>query len=596
LVIRIDVWTGEIVVTKKSNQTSEMQDLKNQLKRKINEMRSMQQIGKTLSSVLDRDRLLALIMDEVTRLMNAERGTLYIVENEKGELWSKIAQKAEIKEIRLKIGVGIAGHVAKTGDVINIKDAYNDKRFDPTTDKKTGYKTRSILCMPIREPVKKKGQVGEIIGVLQILNKKDGVFTEEDEDLLTSLGSQIAISLVNARLYGILDNRARELDLLFKLEKELSRAYDVNDMSKNLVKLIPKSLDSEHLILLFLDEEGKTITHHFANNLAEDKLAAAPFSIEKGILKDVLKNKMIYLSNNATTDKIINREWMDYVGINIENIICAPLINEKGVIGVLYLINKKGEHGYYTTNDKKILESISSQIARGVENYRLKEEKMKADRLSAIGNMMSTIVHDLRTPMNNIYGFVDLMLEEDEKQTREEYAEIVNEQIKILTNMTTDVLDFAKGKTTILPVKHPVDKLIKNFAKFFEEDTKRKGFNFQWAVNTSSMIYVDPEKINRVFMNIMKNALEAMKKGGTFSITADEHDGQVLFCLKDTGMGIPEKIRDKLFDSFVTSGKKGGTGLGLAIVKKVVEEHKGKIEVESETGAGTTFKLYFPKV
>jgi K+-sensing histidine kinase KdpD len=559
-------------------------------------MHSMQQIGKTLSSVLDRDRLLVLIMDEVTRLMDAERGTLYIVEGEKGELWSKIAQKSEIKEIRLKIGVGIAGHVAKTGEIINIKDAYNDERFDPTTDKKTGYRTRSILCMPIREPVKKKGQVGEIIGVLQILNRKEGVFTAEDEDLLTSLCSQVAISLVNARLYGILDNRARELDLLFNLEKELSRAYDVNEMSKNLVKLIPKSLDSEHLILLFLDDEGKTISYQFANQVKEDKLKAAPFSVEKGILNYVLDKKEIYLTNDAPNDKHIDQELMKFLKLEVRNVICAPLINEKGVIGVFYLINKKGEHGYYTSNDKKILESISSQIARGVENYRLKEEKMKADRLSAIGNMMSTIVHDLRTPMNNIYGFVDLMLEEDEQETREEYAGIINEQIKVLTNMTTDVLDFAKGKTTILPVKYPVDKLVKDFAKFFEDDTKRKGFNFEWAVNVSSMIYIDPEKINRVFMNIMKNSLEAMKKGGTFSLTAEEQNGEILFSLKDTGKGIPEEIRDKLFDSFVTSGKKGGTGLGLAIVKKVVEEHKGKIEVESEPGVGTTFKLYFPKV
>ncbi len=582
--------------TKKSNSSTELQDLKNQLKRKINEMHSMQQIGKTLSSVLDRDRLLVLIMDEVTRLMDAERGTLYIVEGEKGELWSKIAQKSEIKEIRLKIGVGIAGHVAKTGEIINIKDAYNDERFDPTTDKKTGYRTRSILCMPIREPVKKKGQVGEIIGVLQILNRKEGVFTAEDEDLLTSLCSQVAISLVNARLYGILDNRARELDLLFNLEKELSRAYDVNEMSKNLVKLIPKSLDSEHLILLFLDDEGKAISYQFANQVKEDKLKAAPFSVEKGILNYVLDKKEIYLTNDAPNDKYIDQELMKFLKLEVQNVICAPLINEKGVIGVFYLINKKGEHGYYTSNDKKILESISSQIARGVENYRLKEEKMKADRLSAIGNMMSTIVHDLRTPMNNIYGFVDLMLEEDEQETREEYAGIINEQIKILTNMTTDVLDFAKGKTTILPVKYPVDKLVKDFAKFFEDDTKRKGFNFEWAVNVSSMIYIDPEKINRVFMNIMKNSLEAMKKGGTFSLTAEEQNGEILFSLKDTGKGIPEEIRDKLFDSFVTSGKKGGTGLGLAIVKKVVEEHKGKIEVESEPGVGTTFKLYFPKV
>ena len=162
--------------------------------------------------------------------------------------------------------------------------------------------------------------------------------------------------------------------------------------------------------------------------------------------------------------------------------------------------------------------------------------------------------------------------------------------------MTTDVLDFAKGKTTILPIKYPVDKLVKEFAKLFEGDTEQKGFNFEWAVNTASMIYIDPEKINRVFMNIMKNALEAMKKGGTFSIIADEHNGEIVFSLRDTGTGIPKEIKDKLFDSFVTSGKEGGTGLGLAIVKKVVEEHKGKIEVESTEGVGTTFKISFPRI
>ena len=125
------------MMPRNKSQTEELKDLKKRLEQKINEMRSMQQIGKTLSSVLDRDRLLVLIMDEVTRLMNAERGTLYIVDNEKGELWSKIAQKAEIKEIRLKIGIGIAGNVAASGQVVNIQDAYKDKRFDPTTDKKT---------------------------------------------------------------------------------------------------------------------------------------------------------------------------------------------------------------------------------------------------------------------------------------------------------------------------------------------------------------------------------------------------------------------------------------------------------------------------
>ncbi|TFH01225.1 MAG: sensor histidine kinase, partial [Calditrichales bacterium] len=275
---------------------------------------------------------------------------------------------------------------------------------------------------------------------------------------------------------------------------------------------------------------------------------------------------------------------------------CIPFNSEDKITGFIELINKTGDHGYFSENDTIMITSIASQISRGIENYRLKEEKIKADRLSAIGNMMSTIVHDLRTPMNNIYGFVDLMLDEDDRDTREEYAEIVNDQIKLLNNMTTDVLDFAKGKTTILPVKHPVDKLVKNFAKLFEEDIKRKGYKFEWSVDTASMIYIDPEKISRVFMNIMKNALEAMEKGGTFRLQAGEAADMIVFNLSDTGSGIPEEIRERLFDSFVTSGKEGGTGLGLAIVKKVIDDHKGQIEVESETGKGTTFKISIPRL
>jgi K+-sensing histidine kinase KdpD len=580
-------------VSSESDKT--IKDLQLRLERKEREMHSIQQIGKTLSSVLNRDRLLILIMNEVTRLIGAERGTLYIVDAEKGELWSKIAQKAEIKEIRLKIGTGISGFVAKTGEIINIRDAYKDKRFDPTTDKKTGFSTNSILCMPIREPVKEEGQEGEIIAVLQILNKVDGYFTIEDEDLLTSLGSQIAISLVNSRLYSILEDRLNELNLLFNLEKELSKGEDSAKILKNLLKMMTDSLNAEHGILLLTEKDGEEFSYRGAVNIDEEMIGKIEIPRDKGAIGYVFDKIKTYVTNDAKSDKIINHLFLKKCKINAKQVVCTALKGDNKCIGVIELLNKKGENSYFSENDIKIIESIAGQISRGIENIRLREEKMKADRLATVGNMMSTIVHDLRTPMNNIYGFVDLMLEEDERDTREEYAEIVNEQIKILTNMTTDILDFSKGKTTILPIKHPVDKLIKDFVKFFETDIKKRGFKFEYAINISSMVYVDPEKIGRVFMNIMKNALEAMDKGGTFRIEASQENGEVKFSLSDTGGGIPEEIRDKLFDSFVTSGKEGGTGLGLAIVKKVIDEHKGRIEVESETGIGTTFNIYFKK-
>jgi signal transduction histidine kinase len=571
----------------------EIKKLQDKIEQKENQLHSIQQIGKSLSSVLNRDKLLILIMDEVTRLMNAERGTLFIVDSEKGELWSKIAQKAEIREIRLKIGVGIAGYVSKTGDTINIKDAYKDDRFDPTTDKKTGYKTKSILCMPIREPVKEENKKGEIIGVLQILNKIDGVFVDEDEELLTSLASQISISLVNSRLYGILENRVNELNLLFDLEKELSGAYEQNELLQKLLLIISKILNTKYAILILSDKTGKGYPFRWSINLDTDKMRKASLNLDKGIWHSLISKGHVFLSNEINDNTVLIAKEL---GIGVDNLLGAPLISDGRIIGAMVFMNKKLVNDYFSKNDEKIIISAAGQLARGVVNYWMKEEKMNEDRLATIGNMMSAIVHDLRTPMNNIYGFVDLMCEEEEQESRTEFAEIINQQIKTLTNMTTDVLDFAKGKSNVLLRKFPVDKLVKEFVRFFENDVKNRGYVFEWSIDVTAMIYVDTDKLKRVFMNIMKNALEAMEKGGTFTLKATEINGEIEFHLSDTGKGIPEEIKDKLFDSFVTSGKEGGTGLGLAIAKKVVEEHKGHIEVESEVGKGTTFKIYIPKL
>jgi len=281
------------------------------------------------------------------------------------------------------------------------------------------------------------------------------------------------------------------------------------------------------------------------------------------------------------------------LGIKVNQFAYAPLKVGNEVIGFLEVFNKAEANDFFRNEDILLIESLASQISRIIENFQLREQKIKADRLATIGNMMSTIVHDLRTPINNIYGFVDLMEEEDSGEERKEYADIINKQIKNLNNMTKDILQFAKGETTILPVKYPTDKIVSDFVRLYNADMVKKGFNFKHSCNAPFMIYIDPEKISRVFMNIMKNALEAMEEGGTFSIEANQVENEVEFCLSDTGNGIPGEIEDRLFDSFVTSGKKDGTGLGLAIVKKIIDEHEGRIEVDSVPDRGTTFKIYF---
>ncbi len=570
--------------------------LQKKLKRKQIEMSSIQQIGKSLSSELRTTRLLPLIMTEVTRLMHAERSTFYIVDQERGELWSQIAQKAEILEIRLKIGTGIAGHVAKTGEIINIEDAYNDDRFDPTTDKKTGYRTRSILCMPIFEPLKNESDAPVIIGVLQVLNRIDGVFDKEDEELLASMASQIAIALINARLYASLEKKVSELNLLFDIEQELNKAKSREEMINWVLKKITDTLFVESSVAALFDGNQETFGTIISYNIDAAKNEQFKQMNAVPLIAEAISGGSISVLNDFDQTKTAETDIFKKIGIEVRHLVVVPLKFEEKTIGVIALFNKKGKNDFFRNEDLQLLKSISGQTARSLETYRLRKEKENAEHLASIGNMMSTIVHDLRTPVNNIQGFVELMQEEDEQEMRDEFAGIVLEQVNTLTSMIQDVLDFAKGKTSILPIKYPVDKIISQFSKLYEDGIKKKGYEYEAACDTASMVYVDPEKMGRVFMNIMKNALEAMPEGGKFSIRASEENGEILFSLSDTGSGIPEEIRDKLFDSFVTSGKEGGTGLGLAIVKKVIDQHKGRIEVESGKNKGTTFNIYLKRL
>jgi len=141
------------------------------------------------------DRLLALIVSKATEVLEAERSSIFLVDNDTQELWSRVAQAAEISEIRFPWDKGIAGSVVQNRQLINITDAYQDSRFNPAIDKRTGYRTRTILCAPLIN------HKNEVTGALQVLNKKDGVFNEHDESLITAFSAQAAVAIENAQLY-----------------------------------------------------------------------------------------------------------------------------------------------------------------------------------------------------------------------------------------------------------------------------------------------------------------------------------------------------------------------------------------------------------
>ena len=178
---------------------------------------------KKLNSTLNLDELLKLILDTALDSVDGTRGTVYLLNKDKNELWSRVYIGSERVNIQLPVGTGVAGYVAATGDVVNIADAYLDPRFNPEIDKITGFHTSSMLCMPMRD------REGAIIGVFQLLNKKTGSFNEEDESFITALSVHAAIAIENARLH-------QQEQEKISIEKDMAAAAEVQK------SLFPKNM------------------------------------------------------------------------------------------------------------------------------------------------------------------------------------------------------------------------------------------------------------------------------------------------------------------------------------------------------------------
>jgi sigma-B regulation protein RsbU (phosphoserine phosphatase) len=191
--------------------------------RQARNLNALLRVSKALASEIRLDDLLQVIVEKAAEVMDADRATLFLYDESRNELWSKTTQRLEIKEIRLPLGVGIAGHVAKTRTPINIPDTYADARFDPDFDKETGYRTRSILCLPLI------GNGDRLIGVIQVLNKKDQeAFNEADESLLGGLSAHITVALERARLIEAYVEKER-------MEEALKLAHDIQ------MSMVPKT-------------------------------------------------------------------------------------------------------------------------------------------------------------------------------------------------------------------------------------------------------------------------------------------------------------------------------------------------------------------
>ena len=244
---------------------------------------------------------------------------------------------------------------------------------------------------------------------------------------------------------------------------------------------------------------------------------------------------------------------------------------------------------------RKILESVIHHLKSTTDHYM--DEVMRTEKLTLVGTMMSSLLHDFKNPFSIISlgsNIIGQRYKEDPKTAK--ICENIESQIRRMVNMANDLAAFARGDSQIEVAYVSIDTLFEHFRElntpFFKDQTVELVM-----VGNGTSLQGDASKLLRVLQNLVSNAIEAMHSAdidGTVSVIAEQNGKAVTLTLSDNGPGIPADIRDTFFEPFVTRGKNEGTGLGTAIVKSIIEAHHGEIDFET-SAKGTTFTIHLPK-
>jgi signal transduction histidine kinase/putative methionine-R-sulfoxide reductase with GAF domain len=591
---------------------SRILELESALAKESRIAKALREVGLALGTTLDLDQLLELILSKITEALDADRATLYLLDEGKDELVSRIVQGEDVRSIRLKVGHGIAGHVARTGKPLHVKDAYKDPRWSPEWDVLSGYRTRAILAAPM------KNHLGRTIGVIQVLNKKHGEFTDVDSIILAALATQAAVSIDNSRLFlsviqknmqlvdtkEQLEHRIRDLKLLFELESAMGRAVSLEELFIAVLGEAMRSCEARAAAVALRDPITGQLYLHIADDkglaggasgLVPLRLRRVPMKDGQGVIGQAMQKGEIIVTNAEQDGAKSVREGAELVGFDCSAALAVPLDGDDGrPLGAIALYDKRDQVGF-TDEDKGLLAIIAANASTAIRLQLAREAREHEDRLTTIGRLLSGVIHDLKTPLTVISGYVQLMQTAKSQELRDEYAEHVQKQFDHMGAMQREVLEFARGEKSILVRKVYLSKFFEDVRAQLERDFKNRDIELVVDVRDKGTARFDEGKMLRVVHNLARNAAEAMAdRGGKFTIVVrkDKKAKELVVTFADDGPGIPKEIEHRLFQSFATSGKKGGTGLGLAIVKKIAEEHGGTIELripqtqESRPGEG----------
>lgn len=564
-------------------------------------------IASHLSAPLSLDELLELLMDGLSDLLDAERSTLYLLSDDGDYLWSQVIQGDEVVNIQVQVGEGLAGWVAQTGRPVNIKDVYQDQRFDRSWDIKNNFRTTSMLCQPLRN------RDGNIIGVAQAINKRGGYFNVDDQMMMRTIMAMAAISVVNGQLYRSLLSRnfelrhakeelqekVREIDLLFAIERKVAQATDLEGAIATLLLEMREAVPCAVVQLSLRAQRGAMLVHRL--RATGDAVEVLRFERMVGFAGRTMRAALMLDVAELKTDVQLHLCEEEGLGVEPDSGLCMPLVAGGEVLGALCLFERVAYGGGFDEDDRNLIELVSGQTARVVARFMAREKADREGRLASLGGALSGILHDFKTPMTIASGYAQMMARTDDSAKRVEMSQVVIKQLDRVTNMSRDVLGFARGTHELFIQKVHVNDFAEEARELVQQVFSGTDIHAELVARYRGVARFDKLKAMRVVQNLARNSRDALMHPNhasqaqlspqRFTMVIDQEGDQLILTFSDTGPGVAPEFQHRMFEAFATQGKKDGTGLGLAMVQRFAQSHGGDITYSDTPGGGATFEV-----
>jgi PAS domain S-box-containing protein len=582
-----------------------------QNERNVRQLTALEHMGQTVVASLDLAVVLRTVIEEISSLLGAEGVSVLLIENRDELVFAATnSRSADLLGQRMPAGAGIAGEVIRTGQSVRVHDSASQARIYRDIDQAIGFRTESLLAVPLNLR-------GEIIGVMEAVHTKLGAFSSDDLRQLEAAATWTTMAITNARLFEAEHRRVQEQIALLDITQMALSSFEFNaPVLRHIAQRIAQTCHAALCLLFVFEEQASTVRPVIAEYAdgREDldvqqvlKIVAAERLDTLPALRSIMRERRPHLFKDTRQTGLLPEGWQLLFGL--KQALAVPLLSQAEATGLMIV-------GY--ESDQPVNESyfdlaltIGAQIAIAFANMYLytnlqralqhereaRAQVVQAEKLAALGRLAASVAHELNNPLQAIQNSIYLVRHESAlDQQAQDDLDVALTESRRMADLIERMRETYRPATATEFRPESLNALIAEVEKLIGTHLRHNEVIFEFKPDPQlPLVPCLRDQLKQVVLNISLNAVDAMPNGGRLTISTTlsaEADG-LWMTFADTGQGIAPQDVPNIFDPFFTR-KAGGTGLGLAISYDIIQQHQGRIEVESALDHGTIFRIWLP--